>query len=89
MASVPSAVNYLQLKGSITTVEPVLSAQGSDTNIPLVLQPKGTGALQAQATTSSAVGGNARGANAVDWQTVRNNAAQVAGGLSSVISWRC
>jgi len=46
----------------------------------LYVSPAGTGALQAQATTSSTVGGNARGANAVDWQTSRNSAGQVASG---------
>jgi hypothetical protein len=51
----------------------------------LYVQPAGTGALQAQATTSSATGGNARGANAVDWQTVRSTAAQVASGTQSII----
>jgi hypothetical protein len=49
-------------------------------------QPAGTGAVQAQATTSSTVGGNARGANAVDWQTNRTVASQVATGQYSVIS---
>ena len=44
----------------------------------LFVQPAGTGALQAQATTSSATGGNARGANAVDWQTSRTAATMVA-----------
>ena len=52
----------------------------------LYLQPAGTGALQAQATTSSAVGGNARGANAVDWQTLRNTATQVASQYASTIA---
>jgi len=51
----------------------------------LYVSPAGTGALQAQATTSSTVGGNARGANAVDWQTKRTSATQVASGLGSVI----
>jgi hypothetical protein len=51
----------------------------------LYVSPAGTGALQAQATTSSAVGGNARGANAVDWQTARGAAAQVASGSNSVL----
>jgi len=46
----------------------------------LYVSPAGTGALQAQATTSTATGGNARGPNAVDWQTVRSTASQVAGG---------
>jgi len=52
----------------------------------LFVQPAGTGALQAQATTSSATGGNARGANSVDWQTTRDSAAKVASAVASVIS---
>jgi hypothetical protein len=51
----------------------------------LYVSPAGTGAIQAQATTSSATGGNARGANSVDWQTLRNLASQVASGTASVI----
>jgi len=51
----------------------------------LYVSPAGTGALQAQATTSSTVGGNARGANAVDWQTSRGSASQVASGANSVV----
>ena len=77
--------NYIQAVGGATTVAPVVSAQGSDTNIPLVLQPKGTGALQAQLTDSTATGGNARGANAVDWQTQRGSASAVASAGNSVI----
>ena len=78
--------NYIQAVGGATTVAPVVSAQGSDGNIPLVLQPKGTGALQAQLTDSTATGGNARGANAVDWQTSRSNAVMVASGTYSVVA---
>ena len=52
----------------------------------LYVSPAGTGALQAQATTSSTVGGNARGANAVDWQTSRGAAIQVASGQYSVVA---
>ena len=74
---------YIQAVGSAT--EPQILAAGSGTNIPLVLQPKGTGAIQAQATTSTTAGGNARGANAVDWQTSRGAASQVASGQLSVI----
>ena len=51
----------------------------------LYVSPAGTGALQAQATTSSTVGGNARGANAVDWQTARGAASQVASAGNSVL----
>lgn len=75
---------YIQAIGDATY--PQVIAAGSGTNIPLVLQPKGTGALQAQKTDSSATGGNARGANAVDWQTSRNSAGQVASGAQSTIA---
>jgi hypothetical protein len=51
----------------------------------LAVSPAGTGALQAQATTSSATGGNARGANATDWQTSRSSAGQVASASQAVI----
>jgi len=81
-----SPVNYVSITGAATGVAVQLSALGSDTNIPLVLQPKGTGALQAQQTDSTATGGNARGANAVDWQTSRALNTQVASGGQSVIA---
>ena len=80
-----SSANYIQIDGAAASADPVVSAQGSDTNIDLVLQPKGTGALQAQATTSTTAGGNARGANAVDWQTLRSTASMVASSTGSVI----
>jgi hypothetical protein len=54
-------------------------------NAPLVLQPQGTGALQAQLTDSTTTGGNVRGANAVDFQTSRGAASSVASGANSVV----
>jgi hypothetical protein len=63
-----------------------VSSIGLLSNGALYLQPAGTGALQAQATTSTTAGGNARGANAVDWQTLRNSADHVASGTTSVVS---
>ena len=57
----------------------------SQTNSSLVLQPKGTGSLMAQKPDGTSTGGNARGVNAVDWQTVRNNANQVASGARSIV----
>ena len=62
-----------------------VSTIGLQSDGSLYVQPAGTGALQAQATTSSATGGNARGANAVDWQTSRTGATQVASGSASVV----
>jgi hypothetical protein len=58
---------------------------GLESNGSLYVSPAGTGALQAQATTSTTAGGNARGANAVDWQTLRNASGQVASSQYSVI----
>ena len=63
-----------------------VSTIGLQSNGALFLQPAGTGAIQAQATTSTAAGGNARGANAVDWQTARSAASQVASASFSVVS---
>jgi hypothetical protein len=85
IANTASAVNYVQTSGSTTGFGAKIFSAGSDTNIPLVLQPKGTGALQAQQTDSTATGGNARGARAVDWQTSRSSASQVASGSFSVV----
>jgi hypothetical protein len=62
-----------------------VSSIGLLSNGALYLEPAGTGALQAQATTSTAAGGNVRGANAVDWQTTRSAASQVASSAYSVI----
>lgn len=45
ISNTASAVNYLRVAGAIATAAPALSAQGSDTNIDLVLTPKGTGVL--------------------------------------------
>jgi len=77
-----TSTTYVQAIGDASY--PGVYATGG-TNTPLILQPLGTGALQAQKTTSSATGGNARGANAVDWQTNRTAATQVASGSSSFI----
>jgi hypothetical protein len=63
-----------------------VSSIGLLSNGALYLQPAGTGAIQADATTSTAAGGNARGANAVDWQTLRGSAGQVASALGTTIS---
>jgi hypothetical protein len=58
---------------------------GLESNGALYLQPAGAGALQAQATTSTTAGGNARGANSTDFLTTRNAASQVASGTASFL----
>jgi hypothetical protein len=61
-----------------------IAAQSAGTgtaNINVALTPAGTGALSAQVPDSTTAGGNARGTNAVDWQTsTRTLATQVASG---------
>jgi hypothetical protein len=77
-----TSTTYVTITGDASY--PMVKAAGG-TNTPLVLSPLGTGALQAQRTDSAAAGGNARGANAVDWQTSRGAAINVASGAQSVV----
>ena len=63
-----------------------VSTIGLQSNGALFLQPAGTGAIQAQQATSTTAGGNVRGANAVDWQTLRTSAGQVASAIASTIA---
>jgi len=57
-----------------------LTAVASTTNADFALRPKGTGAILAAIPDGTATGGNKRGAGAVDLQTARTNANQVASG---------
>jgi len=77
-----ASTTYVTITGDASY--PMVKATGG-TNTPLVLSPLGTGALQAQKTDSTTAGGNARGANATDWQTVRSSATQVASGYATVL----
>jgi hypothetical protein len=62
-----------------------LLASGSATNIDVVFQPKGSGAILGQLPDSTISGGNKRGQNAVDLGTTRINAADVASGNNSIV----
>jgi len=62
-----------------------VSTIGLESNGALFLQPAGTGALQAQATTSTTAGGNARGSYAVDLQMQRGGATKVASATNSFV----
>ncbi|MBK7986736.1 MAG: hypothetical protein IPK11_07440 [Ignavibacteria bacterium] len=57
----------------------------SATNVDIALTPKGNGSLAAHSATATAAGGNKRGANAVDWQTLRSLATEIASGTAAVI----
>jgi hypothetical protein len=61
-----------------------LEATGGTTNVSVSIKPKGAGAFCLSAPDGTSTGGNVRGANAVDLQTSRSTAAQVASGASSV-----
>jgi hypothetical protein len=81
----PLITRYLSPTTAGTFGTFVASPNAADANVALVLNPKGLGGLQAQVADGTIVGGNARGNNAVDWQTVRTAATQVASGAWSFI----
>src|SRR5439155_663162 len=61
IANNASAVNGVTLTGTATTVNPVLSATGTDANIGLSLTPKGTGQVDITTLTAGAVSSDASG----------------------------
>ena len=86
-----SANTYIPTTSAAVYGTPTLSFSGvSEIGLlstgALYLQPAGTGAIQAQATTSTTAGGNARGSWSVDWQLTRASAAQVASGVVAVVA---
>lgn len=62
-----------------------LTATNAATNVDAVLAPKGSGGVGATVADGTATGGNKRGSNAVDWQSSRSGATQVASGSNSTI----
>lgn len=58
---------------------------GAESNIDLVLSPKGTGAIIAQIPDGTAAGGNKRGVNSVDLQMSRVDNSYISSGQNSVI----
>jgi hypothetical protein len=55
-----------------------MAPTGGTTNVSVSIVPKGTGAFCLQVPDGTSAGGNARGANSIDFQMVRSTAAQVA-----------
>ncbi len=83
------SVNRMQAVGGVTGTpgRAGWQAAGADANLDAVVgQPKGNGAVMAQFPNNGIAGGNARGAQAVDLQTSRSDAAQVASGANSVVA---
>ena len=63
-----------------------IQATGGTTNVSASIVPKGTGAFCLRVPDGTTTGGNARGANAIDLQTLIDAATQVASGLYSVVA---
>ena len=63
-----------------------LTAVASTTNADFAIRPKGTGAILGRIPDGTGVGGNKRGANAVDLQTFQDQPELVASGNYSVIA---
>jgi len=62
-----------------------IEVSSTNTNVGISIVPKGTGAITAQIPDGTTTGGNARGSNAVEFQT-RNIAGRIASGNNSVIA---
>ena len=61
-----AATSGIQIGGNSST-SGIVAATGSNSNVPLVLAPQGTGAIQMEVADSTVVGGNVRGASSVDF----------------------
>jgi hypothetical protein len=84
--SYTDASNYTRAAWQFNSNGIVLAGESAgigDANIGFSFGIKGTGAFQLQPTDNTITGGNARGAYAIDLQSLRNNPAQVASGANS------
>ena len=77
--------NWTEAFSSATQATSSLTATNGAANVNAAICPKGTGAITAAIPDGTATGGNARGQYAVDLQTNRNAATQVASGNWSVV----
>jgi hypothetical protein len=91
-----SSVNYLTANGSITNQDPLLSAQGADTNISLALQSKGTGGVNlatgstgvnlSNGTTVTSITRRSAGTGYTSLPTIAIGAPQLSGGVQATAS---
>ena len=92
-----SSVNYLRVAPSIASSAPILSAQGSDTNISMAFQPKGTGAIDLAAGSSgvnisnggtvTAITRTAAGTGYTSLPTMTISAPTTAGGVQATATY--
>jgi hypothetical protein len=89
LVDVPTAINFVEGLTSAAPNDTVnvssLTAAATTTNVDAVFRPKGTGSIIAAIPDNLVTGGNKRGVGAIDLQTVRTAASQVASGSRTVI----
>ena len=78
-----SAVNYFQVTNAATNNPPILGAVGSDSNIVLEFQGKGTSGCAIQGTTA---GGNAAAGYVGEYISATNSGSTVTSGVASDIT---
>jgi hypothetical protein len=96
ITGVASVVNYHNFVGSATTKAPIYSVAGSDTNISMAFQPKGTGAIDLAAGSSgvnisnggtvTAITRTATGSGYTSIPTIAVSAPTTAGGVQAVVT---
>lgn len=90
------SANYIQGVGAATTLEPVISVIGSDTNVPLAIKTQGTGAIDlapgssgvniSNGGTVTAITRTAAGASYTSFPSVAITAPTTAGGVQATAS---
>ena len=83
-----TALSPLTVTGATSGLGTVAVIQASGSNVPMIVQPSGTGAFALQVPDGTTTGGNALGANAVSLQTLRTASTQTAVGLASFVVGR-
>jgi hypothetical protein len=77
-----SAVNYVQVTGGVTGNDPIISAQGSDANVRLLLRSKGSLGIRLQDATGNTAFATATGGGA-NYLSATGSATTVAPALSA------
>jgi hypothetical protein len=85
-SNVSGLTNWTDSGGTYSGVSYSKLTPSSGTNVGAVIQPLGTGAFQLQVADGTSAGGNNRGSYAIDLQTSRNNASEVASGEGAFVA---
>ena len=86
LSSAGGLTNFIEGFSSATQATSFLSASNAASTVNISIDPKGSGSILAAVPDGTAVGGNARGIFAIDFQLTRSLATQVASGNYSVIA---